>query len=128
MLATCVTTSSAAFAVWVASAFTSPATTAKPRGLTRASRLNGRVQGEEVGLARYIADELHDCADPRRGFLKLMHHANHRDRQCQIKNRVATEEGAATLDGMSDARIFRYFKTSPEIIRLAVMMYVCYPL
>jgi putative transposase len=29
---------------------------------------------------------------------------------------------------MSDARIFRYFKTSPEIIRLAVMMYVRYPL
>ncbi len=24
--------------------------------------------------------------------------------------------------GMSDARIFRYFKTSPEIIRLAVML------
>ncbi|CAN1522397.1 DDE domain containing protein [Rhabdaerophilaceae bacterium] len=29
---------------------------------------------------------------------------------------------------MSKARIFRYFKTSPEIIRLAVMMYVRYPL
>ena len=29
---------------------------------------------------------------------------------------------------MSHARIFRYFKTSPEIIRLAVMMYVRYPL
>ncbi|MCZ8184010.1 MAG: hypothetical protein O9322_13630 [Beijerinckiaceae bacterium] len=27
---------------------------------------------------------------------------------------------------MSNARIFRYFKTSPEIIRLAVMMYVRY--
>ncbi|MCZ8163786.1 MAG: hypothetical protein O9315_17435 [Beijerinckiaceae bacterium] len=27
---------------------------------------------------------------------------------------------------MSSARIFRYFKTSPEIIRLAVMMYVHY--
>jgi hypothetical protein len=25
---------------------------------------------------------------------------------------------------MSHARIFRYFKTSPEIIRLAVMMYI----
>jgi putative transposase len=23
---------------------------------------------------------------------------------------------------------FKYFKTSPEIIRLAVMMYVCFPL
>ncbi len=29
---------------------------------------------------------------------------------------------------MSDARIFRYFKTSPEVIRLAVMMDVRYPL
>ncbi|CAN1522743.1 hypothetical protein MCEMSEM23_01137 [Rhabdaerophilaceae bacterium] len=29
---------------------------------------------------------------------------------------------------MSNARVFRYFKTSPEIIRLAVMMYVRYPL
>lgn len=29
---------------------------------------------------------------------------------------------------MSNARLFRYFKTSPEIIRLAVMMYVRYPL
>jgi putative transposase len=29
---------------------------------------------------------------------------------------------------MSSVRIFRYFKTSPEIIRLAVMMYVRYPL
>ena len=29
---------------------------------------------------------------------------------------------------MPNTRIFRYFKTSPEIIRLAVMMYVRYPL
>jgi putative transposase len=29
---------------------------------------------------------------------------------------------------MSSRRIFRYFKTSPEIIRLAVMMYIRYPL
>jgi putative transposase len=29
---------------------------------------------------------------------------------------------------MSNARIFRYFKTSPEIIRLAVKLYVRYPL
>jgi putative transposase len=35
---------------------------------------------------------------------------------------------AASLPGMSNARIFRYFKTSPEILRLAVMMYVRYPL
>jgi len=29
---------------------------------------------------------------------------------------------------MSDPRIFRYFKTSPEIIRLAVMIHLRYPL
>jgi putative transposase len=29
---------------------------------------------------------------------------------------------------MGNPRIFRHFKTSPEIIRLAVMMYVRYPL
>ena len=29
---------------------------------------------------------------------------------------------------MSNPRIFRHFKTSPEIIRLAVMLYVRYPL
>ena len=29
---------------------------------------------------------------------------------------------------MSNPRIFRYFKTSPEIIRLTVMLYVRYPL
>lgn len=29
---------------------------------------------------------------------------------------------------MSHSRIFRYFKTSSEILRLAVMMYVRYPL
>ena len=29
---------------------------------------------------------------------------------------------------MTSPRIFRYFKTSPEIIRLAGMMYVRYPL
>ena len=29
---------------------------------------------------------------------------------------------------MSGARIFRYFKTSPEIIRLAVMMVVRHPI
>jgi putative transposase len=44
------------------------------------------------------------------------------------KNRVAGRASAATLDDMSHTRIFRYCKTSPEIIRLAVMMYVRYPL
>ena len=35
---------------------------------------------------------------------------------------------ADSLPGMSNLRIFRFFKTSPEIIRLAVMMSPCYPL
>ena len=32
--------------------------------------------------------------------------------------------GAATLLGMTQRSPFRYFRTSAEIIRLAVMMYV----
>jgi hypothetical protein len=44
------------------------------------------------------------------------------------ENRLAVGPGGASLDGMSNARIFRHFKTSREIIRLAVMLYVRYPL
>jgi len=44
------------------------------------------------------------------------------------ENRLAADGEGGYPDRMSDARIFRYFKTSPEIIRLAVMMYVRYPL
>jgi hypothetical protein len=40
------------------------------------------------------------------------------------ENRLALRTPADSLQGMSNPRIFRYFKTSPEIIRLAVMMYV----
>ena len=36
--------------------------------------------------------------------------------------------GVVTLDGMSDARVFRCFKTSPEIIGLSVMLCIRYPL
>ena len=36
--------------------------------------------------------------------------------------------GPATLLGMTQRSPFRYFRTSPEIIRLAVMMYVRFPL
>ena len=36
--------------------------------------------------------------------------------------------GPATLPGMTQRSPFRYFRTSPEIIRLAVMMYVRFPL
>jgi len=39
------------------------------------------------------------------------------------KNRLAAGRGVGSLRGMSNARIFRCFNTSPEIIRLAVMMY-----
>jgi hypothetical protein len=38
------------------------------------------------------------------------------------ENRLAAGAGVATLDDRSPARIFRSFKTSPEIMRLAVMM------
>ncbi len=44
------------------------------------------------------------------------------------ENRLAVEVGDSSLDDMSHARVLRYFKTSPEIIRFAVIMYVRYPL
>jgi len=46
---------------------------------------------------------------------------------CQRKW-LAASAGADSLGWMSNPRIFRTVKTSPEIIRLAVMMYVRYPL
>ena len=42
------------------------------------------------------------------------------------ENRLAVGVGSAHLDGLGNARIFRSFKTSPEIIRLVVLMYVRY--
>src|SRR3712207_4418416 len=36
--------------------------------------------------------------------------------------------GPATLPSMNKRSPFRYFRTSPEIIRLAVMMYIRFPL
>ena len=47
---------------------------------------------------------------------------------CQMKKRLAACAGADDLYGLAAPRIFRYFKTSPEIIRLPVMMYFHYPL
>jgi hypothetical protein len=44
------------------------------------------------------------------------------------ENRLALGAPADSFPCMTNPRIFRYFKTSPEIIRLAVMMYVRYPL
>ena len=44
------------------------------------------------------------------------------------EKRLAAGGGAGSLQRISTPRIFRYFKTSPEIIRLAVMMDVRYPL
>ena len=41
---------------------------------------------------------------------------------------LAPDAGAGSLRRLSAPRIFRYFQTSPEIIRLTVMMYVRYPL
>jgi putative transposase len=42
--------------------------------------------------------------------------------------RLALRTPADSLQSISNRRIFRYFKTSTEIIRLAVRMYVRYPL
>ena len=53
MPAICLAISSVAFAVWVASVFTSAATTAKPLPASpRARRLDGGVEGEQVGSDR----------------------------------------------------------------------------
>jgi len=48
--------------------------------------------------------------------------------RCQKKKRLAAGGEGGQPGSMSNARIFRYFKTLPEIIRLAVMMYVRDPL
>ncbi len=42
--------------------------------------------------------------------------------------RLEPDKGPATLPGMTQRSPFRYFRTSPEIIRLAVMLYVRFPL
>jgi hypothetical protein len=44
------------------------------------------------------------------------------------EKRLSAAASAGSLRGMSTARIFRSFKTSPEIIRLAVMLDFRYPL
>ena len=68
----CVAISSVALAVWLASVFTSEATTAKPRpGFARARRLDGGVEREQVGLLRDGADELDHVADAARAAREL---------------------------------------------------------
>ena len=42
--------------------------------------------------------------------------------------RLERGRGPATLICMTKRSPFRYFRTSPEIIRLAVMLYVRFPL
>jgi putative transposase len=49
------------------------------------------------------------------------------DRRCQ-RNRLERRRAGAWARRMSKRSPFRYFKTSPEIIRLAVMLYVRFPL
>ncbi len=64
MAATCAEISSVALAVWLASAFTSDATTAKPRpDLAGACGLDGRVQRQQIGLGGDAVDQLHHFAD-----------------------------------------------------------------
>ena len=49
------------------------------------------------------------------------------NRHCQIK-RGLSGQGRFVAGRMKKHSPFRYFKTSPEIIRLAVMLYVRFPL
>ena len=57
--------SSVAWAVWVASDFTSEATTAKPLPASPGpGRLDGRVQRKQVGLRGDVVDQADDLADP----------------------------------------------------------------
>ena len=44
------------------------------------------------------------------------------------ENRLAADAGAGSLHRMSSRHIFRYFRTSPQIISLALMIYIRYPL
>ncbi len=48
-------------------------------------------------------------------------------RHCRRKIGCADWLHGGRIAIVSDSRIFRYFKTSPEIISLAEMMYVRYP-
>ena len=41
---------------------------------------------------------------------------------------VSSDRASRWLNAFDRAQPFRYFRTSPEIIRLAVMMYVRFPL
>ena len=52
--------------------------------------------------------------------------ATFRSKAPSEENRLAAIGQVARIGNTSNARIFRYFKTSPEIIRMAVMMYVRY--
>ncbi len=70
----CAPISSVALAVWVARFLTSDATTAKPLPASPArAGLNGRIQRQQIRLARDRADHVDDFADARRGFGKPLH-------------------------------------------------------
>jgi len=47
---------------------------------------------------------------------------------CQIKLALSKKWPRSRVCSMTEHSPFRYFKTSPEIIRLAVMMYIRFPL
>jgi hypothetical protein len=84
--AICCEISSVAFAVCVARFFTSDATTAKPLPASPArAAFDRRIQRQQVGLRRDVADQLHHVADLLRrlgqaldllvGLLRLLHGA-----------------------------------------------------
>ncbi len=49
-------------------------------------------------------------------------------RYCQIKLALSEKWPRSRVCSITEHSPFRYFKTSPEIIRLAVMMYIRFPL
>ena len=70
--AICVVMSSVARAVWPASAFTSPATTAKPRpGVAGARGLDGGVERQQIGLLGDVGDQADHVADAPGRFVEL---------------------------------------------------------
>ncbi|MFL5181576.1 MAG: hypothetical protein ACJ8CQ_13745 [Microvirga sp.] len=91
--------SAAAFAVWVASAFTSWATIEKPRPASPARAASIRVQGEEIGLRRDPGDEADHVAD------LVAEPAEIRDRL--VRRLGFTDRAARELGGLARARADR---------------------
>jgi putative transposase len=70
-----------------------------------------------------------DLAEAERSSHQIFERAPVRKRAPGAVRRTSLERGRgpATLRGMTQRSPFRYFKTSPEVIRWAVMLYVAFP-